>query len=78
MEDVIILGALAALLYLGVKMQRIAARRDVGQPWALHLRGVDGEESDGDGTTVAVTETDARAAVHEAQEIVRAAYRAGR
>ncbi len=78
MEDVMILGALAAILYLGVKMQRIAARRDVGQPWALHRRWVDAEGIDGDGTTAAVVETDAPAAVREAQEIVRAAHRAGR
>ena len=65
MEDVIIVGALAAILYLGVKMQRIAARRDVGQPWAL------------DRSAVADTGTDdASAAVLEAEQIVRAARHA--
>ena len=78
MEDVIIMCVLAAILYLGVKMQGIAARRDIGQPWALHTSNADDRAAPTERTALeSDAPIDAVEAVREAQEIVHAAHRGG-
>ena len=79
----VIMAALAALLFAGVKMIEIGARRDRGQPWSLQYRDDrTGQRADvvgaWNGALARDAALDACEVVREAQEIVRAAYRAGR
>jgi hypothetical protein len=77
----VIMGVLAVILYAGILLTHVSARRDRGQPWATHYsrhRSQSGPPLTPAAPMASVTAElplDPDAAVREAIEIVTAAHR---
>lgn len=85
-HDFVIMGALATILVIGLQLMRMGARRDRGQPWALHYtdhedqtwaRHVDVRRAAQE-SPAANAPLDADTAVREAEQILAANHRADR
>ena len=79
----VIMGALSVMLYAAILITRISARRDRGQPWALHYSGHSSRPGQSPLTPAAVVASvqvepplDPDAVVREAMQIVTSACRA--
>jgi hypothetical protein len=83
-HDFVIMGALATILVIGLEVMRMSARRDRGQPWALHhadhedQAGQADVRSAGQESPAADAPLDADTAVREAEQILAGTHRADR